>query len=161
MRISPKMSEKPAASRNSRPPRAEAVQRLNDPVLPQKRGGCPGPVFPPFAYDSRFFAGANRASTPDSSGTPPVVGPELAHVRVGVMTRFTRRPSLRSTLADVHAPDYVAVTVEDTGPRAVSTLMARTAVMNACLSSIFSLDCVQVASSTRPDICRGGIEAGS
>src|SRR5260221_508670 len=49
----------------------EAVQRLNDPVLHKKRGRLSRPRDPPLLTTRDSSQAANRASTPDSSGTPP------------------------------------------------------------------------------------------
>src|SRR5690348_8681302 len=98
MRISPKMSENPAARRNSSPPSARllsvwiaqycksALEVLRRRVVPRVR---------------RVLQVLLR-----------VVGPELAHVRVGVDDRVDQPALLARHLADVHVAHHVAVLVE-------------------------------------------------
>src|SRR6266705_5725011 len=112
MRISPKMSEKPAASRNSRPPRARLFSVWMIQYCTKKGAGCPGPVFLPRLrleiLRGRPIARVHRIH----KELLRLVGPELAHVRVGVDDAVYETPVLALDLADVHAPDHVAVAVE-------------------------------------------------
>src|SRR6266852_5598563 len=112
MRISPKMSEKPAASRNSRPPRARLFSVWMIQYCTKNGAGCPGPVFLPCLrleiLRGRPVARVHRIL----QELLRLVGPELAHVRVGVDDAVHEAPVLALDLADIHAPDHVAVAIE-------------------------------------------------
>src|SRR5439155_16815769 len=102
MRIRPKISEKPAASRNSRPPRARLFSVCMIQYCTRNGAGGPGPAFlpclrleilrgRPVARVHRIFQELLR-----------LVRPELAHIRVGVDDAVHQAPVLALDLADVH-----------------------------------------------------------
>src|SRR5713226_5040668 len=97
MRISPKMSEKPAASRNSRPPSA----RLFSVWMTQN---CSLGLQ---IFRRREVARVHRVL----QELLRVVGPELAHVGIGVDHAVHQAPVLALHLADVDVADHVAVFV--------------------------------------------------
>src|SRR6266850_2433409 len=102
MRISPKMSEKPAASRKSRPPSARLFSvwmtqncSLGLQVLRRREVARVHWVLQELLR---------------------VVGPELAHVGIGVDHAVHQAPVLALHLADIDVADHVAVFVERNGP---------------------------------------------
>src|SRR5258708_37154076 len=98
MRISPKMSEKPAASRKSRPPSA----RLFSVWMTQNCSlGLQVARRREVARVQRVLEELLR-----------VVGPELAHVGIGVDHAVHQAPVLALHLADVDVADDVAVLIE-------------------------------------------------
>src|SRR5216110_3106920 len=112
MRISPKMSEKPAASRNSRPPRARLFSVCMIQYCTRNGAGCPGPVLLPCLrleiLRGRPVARVHRIL----QELLRLVGPELAHVRVGVDHPVHEAPVLALDLADIDVADHVAVLVK-------------------------------------------------
>src|SRR6478672_2972128 len=127
MRISPKMSEKPAAKRNSRPPSA----RLFSVWIAQY---CTGQRFSEEPNGAPAFAGATvsgRDSRLQVLGRRPVarvdrvlqkllgpVGPELADVRIGVDHRVHQAAFLARDAPNVNIADHIAVLVEGHRPAA-------------------------------------------
>src|SRR5260370_25281177 len=110
MRIRPKMSEKPAASRNSNPPSARLFSvwmTQNCKLLFQVLGRRP-------------VARIDRVLE-ELLG---LVGPELAHVRIGVDDAIHQPAVLALDLAQVHVAHDVAVPVELHGPAAGSDFEA-------------------------------------
>src|SRR5689334_8662952 len=111
MRIRPKISEKPAASRNSSPPSA----RLFSVWMIQyctKKGPDARPRVPFLLrleiLRRRPVARVDRIL----EEVPLLVGPELAHVQVGVDDAVHQPALLALDLADVHVPDDVAEVIE-------------------------------------------------
>src|ERR1700704_3013236 len=98
IRISPKMSEKPAASRNSSPPSA----RLFSVWMTQN---CSLGLQ---VFRRREVARVHRIL----QELLRLVGPELAHVRIGVDHPVHQPAVLALDLADVDVADHVAVAVE-------------------------------------------------
>src|SRR5882672_12205749 len=98
IRISPKMSEKPADSRNSRAPSA----RLFSVWMTQN---CSLGLQ---VFRRREVARVHRVL----QELLRVVGPELAHVGIGVDHAVHQAPVLALNLADVDVADDVAVLVE-------------------------------------------------
>src|SRR5712675_1451363 len=101
MRISPKMSEKPAASRNSRPPRARLFSVCMIQYCTKKGPVVPGPVFLPRLrleiLRGRPVARVHRIL----QELLRLVGPELAHVRIGLDDPVHQPSVLALDLADV------------------------------------------------------------
>src|SRR6266446_1041682 len=109
MRISPKMSEKPAASRNSSPPSARLfsvwiTQNCMDMGAETGRLGLQVLRGRPVARIDRILQ--------ELLG---LVGPELAHVRVGVDDAVHQPAVLALDLAYIDVADHVAVLVERNG----------------------------------------------
>src|SRR2546425_11189849 len=98
IRISPKMSEKPADSRNSRAPSA----RLFSVWMTQN---CSLGLQ---VFRRREVARVHRVL----QELLRVVGPELAHVGIGVDHAVHQAPSLALTLADLAVADHVAEFVD-------------------------------------------------
>src|SRR5262249_44353655 len=103
MRMRPKISENPAASRNSRPPSARlfSVWTIQNCMLEAAGSGLEVLRGRPVARVHRILQEFLR-----------IVGPELAHVRVRVDNRVDEAPLLALDLPDVDIPDDVAVFVE-------------------------------------------------
>src|SRR5215831_56454 len=101
MRIRPKISEKPAASRNSSPPRARLFSVWMIQYCTKKRAGCPGPLDPFLlgfeVLRRRPIARIHRVL----EEVRLLVRPELADVRVGVDDGVHKAPVLALHLADV------------------------------------------------------------
>src|SRR5262249_49643861 len=112
MRIRPKISEKPAASRNSSPPRARLFSVWMIQYCTKKRAGCPGPLDPFLlgfeVLRRRPIARIHRVL----EEVRLLVRPELADVRVGVDDGVHKAPVLALHLADVDAADDVPEVVE-------------------------------------------------
>src|SRR5690348_7019072 len=128
--ISPKMSEKPAANRNSRPPSARLfsvwiAQYCTQPfVVPAKAGT--------HDFQKRNWAPAFAGATISAADSRlqvlrrrivarvrrvlevllRLVGPELAHVRIGVHDRVHQASFLARHATHVHVAHNVAVLVE-------------------------------------------------
>src|SRR5882672_10782249 len=145
MRIRPKISEKPAASRKSRPPRARLFRVWMIQYCINARGRKnPAPLF------------ALRGSRLQVLGGRPIarihrvlqelfrlVGPELAHVRVGMDDAVHEAPVLAFDLADVNAADHVSVFVECNRPPGGLDLDAAHRLHESRLVLDVSLDRVQ------------------
>src|SRR5882672_10359122 len=98
MRISPKMSEKPAASRNSSPPRARLFSVCMIQYCTKKGAGCPGPVLSLSlgfeVFRRRPVARVHRVL----EELRLLVCPELAHVRVGIDDAIHQAPEREPVL---------------------------------------------------------------
>src|SRR5581483_11394052 len=119
MRISPKMSEKPAASRNSSPPSARLfnVWMIQYCIRGAEKVGAGVPA-PLLFRRSRLEVLRRRPVARVHRVLQElvgVVGPELAHVRIGLDHRVDQPPLLARHLADVDVADDVAVLVESDG----------------------------------------------
>src|SRR2546421_6643570 len=104
MRISPKMSEKPALRRKRSPPSA----RLFSVWITQNCTGRSG-----FQVLRRRPVARVHRVLEEPLG---LVGPELAHVGVSVDDRVHQAAFLALDLADVDVADHVAVLVERNRP---------------------------------------------
>src|SRR3954470_15755873 len=138
IRISPKMSENPAARRNSNPPSARLLsvwiaqycnQESSRASSPRRRGPS---LFSKNSSPSRTKKLGPRLRGDDGlrlllevfrrrevarihrvlQELLRLVRPELAHVRIGVDHRVDEPAFLARHLADVHVADHVAVLVE-------------------------------------------------
>src|SRR6266571_1646154 len=113
IRISPKISENPADSRKSRPPSvtlltASSSQRFIEPV-PAALGCSPAPPRPRRSgLQRRIVARVDRLREKPLL----VVGPELAHVRIGLDRRVDELVALPLAFPDIEVPDDVAEVVE-------------------------------------------------
>src|SRR5215510_10993782 len=116
MRMRPKIREKPAERRKSRPPR---VMLLTASTNQRFMGGAPrssrgAPRWPPclLALQRRVVARV------DGLGEEPllVVRPELAHIGIGLDGRVDELVALALALPDVDVPHHVAEMVEAEGP---------------------------------------------
>src|SRR6267378_5873542 len=139
----------------------EAVQGLDDPIL-HKRAGPENPA-PLFAL---------RGSRLQILGGRPIarihrilqellrlVGPELAHVRVGMDDAVHEAPVLTFDLADVNAADHVSVFVECNRPPGGFDLDAAHRLHESRLVLDVSLDRVQGTFEHRGlDVGRCGVE---
>src|SRR5450631_259590 len=120
MRIKPKMSEKPAESRNSKPPKAmlftaSVSQRLIV-LLPTRRSLTSYSMRLLEVFRRRIVARVDRVREKRFL----VVGPELADVRIGLDHRIHELSALALAPADENVTDDVAVLVElDRAPRRV------------------------------------------
>src|SRR6266851_7574022 len=115
MRISPKMRENPAESRNSRPPRvmlftARVSQRLIC-CLRRDFQDCPRRLLLE-VLGRRLIATVDRLCQESLL----VVGPELAHVGIGLDHCVRELAVLLLTLADEHRTHDVAEMIEMEGP---------------------------------------------
>src|SRR5579871_2126 len=122
IRISPNMSEKPAASRNSRPPRARLLRvwmttkyalpscaNTADSMRCSRRTRRPhrGPARAGSLQVAcrRVVAGVHGILQEFLR----IVGPELAHVRIGVHDGIDQPPLLALDPADIHVAHDVAI----------------------------------------------------
>src|SRR5882672_11499853 len=120
MRIRPKISEKPAASRNSSPPRARLFSDWMIQYCTKKGPVSPGPLLSRClgleVLRGRPVARVDRVL----QEVRLLVGPELAHVRVGLDDAVHQATVLALDLADVDVTDDVAQVVEShRSPRGV------------------------------------------
>src|SRR5882672_3223523 len=115
MRIRPKISEKPAASRNSSPPRARLFSDWMIQYCTKKEAGLPGPVIPFFLrfqiLRGRPVARVHRIL----QELRLLVRPELADIRISVDDAVHQAPVLALDLADIDVADDVAQVVEAHG----------------------------------------------
>src|SRR5262249_17272314 len=105
MRISPKISEKPADSRNSRPPNAMLFAASTQRFM---RRLSLGPDAGRSALQRRIVARVDRLRQEPLL----VVGPELADVRVGLDRRVDELAVLALAAPDVEVADHVAEMIE-------------------------------------------------
>src|SRR6266496_275067 len=142
MRINPKMSEKPAASRNSRPPRAKLFNVWMIQYCTKKAG----PVFPAPSSLSGLEVFCRWPVTRIHRVLQEflrLIGPELADVRVSMNHPVHQPPILALDLADVDTSDHVSVFVERNGPPGGVDLDAAHRLHEGLLVLDFPFDGVQ------------------
>src|SRR5215471_18508018 len=114
MRISPKISEKPAESRNSRPPKAMLFAASSQRFM----RGDPCATISSAVGAGRSALERRIVARVDGLRQEPllVVGPELADVLVGLDRRVDELAVLALAAPDVEVADDVAEMVEVEGP---------------------------------------------